>query len=341
MNKIIKDYYEEYNYTSTDKLYKIMKKDGIDVSKDQIKVFIDSQTEQQLTKQTKEDKKKYGHIVSFNPDTNYQIDIFDLSKYASYNKNYKYIFVMIDIFSRKTYAIPLKNKSMNDTSKALDKIIVENKLQPITILSDNDASFEGVEFQKVLDKYKIYHDENIVNDHKALAIIDRFARTLKTIFTRLFLRTKSKNWIDNLNKVIHVYNKSPHGALNDISPDDADDPENKNNIYMMNVDKNKKNDPTSDLNAGDNVRIKIDGIFRKGTEPTYSDEVYKVLSTKGKSILLDDNKKYKREKLLLVPKDANTEYKNIIKEVNKDERIKRRLKKEGIEDYLKAPKKKK
>lgn len=340
MDKIIKDYYENYNFPSTDKLYKILKKNNIDVNKNEIKIFIDNQTEQQLTKQTKENKKNYGHIVSFNPDMNYQIDIFDLSKYASYNKNYKYLFVMIDIFSRKVYVIPMKNKDIISTSKALDKIITDNNLKPITIISDSDSSFLGDKFQSIIKKYNIYHDAVILNDHHTLSIIDRFARTIKTVLTRLFLKTTTKNWIDKLTQLINSYNKTPHGGIKDIAPNDANEQSNRDIIYQLNVLKNKKNDPTSDLNIGDNVRIKITGIFKKGTEPTYSDDVFKVLTAKGKTILLDDNKRYKRDDLLLVPKNAKKEINNVIKEVNKEEKIKRRLQREGIADYLKAPAKK-
>jgi hypothetical protein len=230
-DKTLKEYYENYNYPSVDKLYTILKKDGIIISKDRIKKFIDNQTEQQLTKQTKEKKNKLGHIISFNPDTSYQIDIFDISKYSTYNKNYKYLFAMIDIFSRKAYAIPMKDKTMVQTSKALDKIIVDNKLQPISITSDNDASFEGVDFQKIIKKYDIYHHEVIVGDHHGLGIIDRFARTLKTILTRLFLRTKSKNWVDSLNRIIEAYNKTPNGGIANIAPIEATEQNNRDTIH--------------------------------------------------------------------------------------------------------------
>jgi hypothetical protein len=332
--KILEKYYIDYNYPSVEKLYTILKKDGINILKDKIKIFIDKQTEQQLTKQTKINKKSYGSIVAFHPNKNFQIDLFDLNKYSTYNKNYKFIFAMIDIFSRKAYVIPLKNKSMVETSKALDKIIKDNNLTPSSIVSDNDASFEGIDFQNIINKYDIHHEENILDDHRALGIIDRFARTLKTIITRLFLRNKTKNWIDNIDKIINAYNKSPHSSLNDIAPNDADKQENQDIIYNINVKKNLKNDPKSDLNSGDKVRIKIKGIFKKGTEPTYSDEVYKVLSTRGKTILLDDDNRYKREDLLLVPKEAETELKNVIKEVNKKQKIKNKLNREGMDTTL-------
>lgn len=334
MDKIIEETYIEFNLPSVDKLYTILKKQGHNISKDKIKSFIDKLNEQQLTKQTKEDKNKFGSIVAFHPNKNFQIDIFDLSKYSSYNKNFKYIFVMIDIFSRMVYAIPLKNKDIDSTTKAIGDIIKKNKLQPNSIMSDSDSSFLGSKFQTLLDKNNIHHDTVIIDDHHALGIIDRFARTLKTIFTRIFLRNKTKNWIDDLDNVISAYNKTPHSSLNNIAPRDASEQDNQDIIFKINQEKNKKNTHESDLSKNDLVRIKITGLFKKGTDPTFSDEVYKVISAKGKTIELDDNKKYKRENLLLVPKDTKKEFNNAVKQVNKESRINRKLKREGLDTTL-------
>jgi hypothetical protein len=334
MDKIIEDTYIEFNLPSVDKLYTILKKQGHSIPKDKIKSFIDKLNEQQLTKQTKINKKSYGSIVSFHPNVNFQIDIFDLSKYSNYNKNYKYIFVMIDIFSRKAYSKALKNKDIDSTTKALGDIIKENKLQPNSITSDSDSSFLGGKFQKLIEKNKIHHETVILDDHRGLGIIDRFARTLKTIFTRIFLRNKTKNWIDYLDNTITSYNKTPHSSLNNIAPIEATKQDNQDIIYNLNTEKNKKNVPVNDIKIGDLVRIKITGLFKKGTDPTYSDELYKVLSIKGKTIELDDDNKYKRENLLVVPKDSEKEFKNVIKEVNKENRIKRKLNKEGLDTTL-------
>jgi hypothetical protein len=334
MDKIIEDTYIEFNLPSVDKLYTILKKQGHSIPKDKIKSFIDKLNEQQLTKQTKINKKSYGSIVSFHPNVNFQIDIFDLSKYSNYNKNYKYIFVMIDIFSRKAYSKALKNKDIDSTTKALGDIIKENKLQPNSITSDSDSSFLGGKFQTLIEKNKIHHETVILDDHRGLGIIDRFARTLKTIFTRIFLRNKTKNWIDYLDNTITSYNKTPHSSLNNIAPIEATKQDNQDIIYNLNTEKNKKNVPVNDIKIGDLVRIKITGLFKKGTDPTYSDELYKVLSIKGKTIELDDDNKYKRENLLVVPKDSEKEFKNVIKEVNKENRIKRKLNKEGLDTTL-------
>ena len=60
-------------------------------------------------------------------------------------------------------------------------------------MSDSDSSFLGGsnqgderDFNKVMDDNDSILDPVKNQDHHALAIIDRFARTLKTILTKLF-----------------------------------------------------------------------------------------------------------------------------------------------------------
>jgi spore coat polysaccharide biosynthesis protein SpsF (cytidylyltransferase family) len=53
MNDIIEQYYENFNYPSVDKLYKLLKDDNHDVKKKDVKDFLDKQEEAQILKETK------------------------------------------------------------------------------------------------------------------------------------------------------------------------------------------------------------------------------------------------------------------------------------------------
>ena len=127
---------------------------------------------------------------------------------------------------------------------------------------------------------------NIVGDHHALGIIDRITRTLKSIITKLFLRNKNNNWIDYLDKIISIYNNSPHSGILDIKPNDANTPDNIGLLVEYYSNLSKANITKPDLFKGDKVRINIKGLFDKGTESIWSNEVYIVESMNGKSVLL-------------------------------------------------------
>ena len=65
-----------------------------------------------INKQKRNTLKKatLGYVVAFEKMKNLQIDLLDLSKFSKTNKGYKYILIMIDIFSRFVDAIMIKTK---------------------------------------------------------------------------------------------------------------------------------------------------------------------------------------------------------------------------------------
>ena len=328
MDILIKKYYEEYNFPKVDKLYKVMKLDSININKKDIQKFLDDQVENQLLKQvTKEKTNKLGSIYAFSENQTWQVDIFFMTKYKKQNNGYSYILCAVDVFTRKAYAVAMKSKDADDCISAFD-IIIKNAGVPYVITTDTDSTLTGNLFQKYLLKHDIAHNTVILNDHHSLGIIDRFARTLKTILNAYFIRNDNTIWINILDKVIKQYNNTPHRSLNDIKPKDAD----KNNeiILGINLWKSKQNKTISDLVKGDSVRLKISGIFKKGTEPSWSDEIYIVKSTNGKTIELTDGSKHKRTSLLKIPNNFNKITKNIIKEATIENKIDRKLKLVGM-----------
>ena len=75
----------------------------------------------------------------------------------------------------------MKNKDDPSVSETFEEMLKEANEAPTIITSDNDSTFLSQEMQKIFNKYGIIHDVAPKNDHNSLGIIDRFARTLKTI----------------------------------------------------------------------------------------------------------------------------------------------------------------
>ena len=59
-------------------------------------------------------------------DECWRIDLIDRSNLSKYNKNYKFIFTIIDNHTKYAWAIPLKDKSGKSTTTAL-KSLIEKK----------------------------------------------------------------------------------------------------------------------------------------------------------------------------------------------------------------------
>jgi hypothetical protein len=240
------------------------------------------------------------------------------------------MFAVVDVFTRFAYIIPMKNKDIDSTSKALEEILSYNKNKPYLIMSDNDSSFLGSEFQKVLVKYDIHHDPNAVGDHNSLGIIDNFAKRIKRILTAYFLQSKKKNWIDVIQKIVATYNVSPHSSLGGFTPTEImNDDEAGLNQFIVDVNyyKSRQNATSTDLMVGDSVRIKIADGFLKGTDPRYGGKVHIVKEIYGKNVILDNDKKYVRSQLLKVPANSESEDKpNVIQKAKTDKKVKTFLK---------------
>jgi hypothetical protein len=228
----------------------------------------------------------------------------------------------------------MKKKDNDNVQESFKKFLQQSGIQnntPTILMSDNDSTFINKSFQEILEKNKIIHQPNIIDDHHALGLIDRFARTIKTIFTRLFVQTKSDNWIDHIDEIVGNYNNNGHTAIDNIKPNDAFLKKNLKKIYNINYEKSLFNISVSDIDVNDKVRIKLKGKFRKGTDARYTDEVYTVTKVRGNSITLDDDKVYKRSSLLIVPKTTVTDEKNVIVRVQRQNKIERNIQQEGLD----------
>jgi hypothetical protein len=330
----LEKYYKKYNFPASSTLIKQLKNEGIKTTKKEIDEFINNRVEQQKTVINNERKKTLGKIVAYRQLSLVQMDIYVMAKYVKGNKGYKYILCMIDVFTRKVWAYKMKKKDNQNVQDSFKQFISDSKIKkytPTILMSDNDGTLINKSFHEILEKNQIIHQPNILDDHHALGLIDRFARTLKMILTRLFLQTKSTNWINYLDEIIKNYNNNGHSAIDYISPNEAFLKKNFEKIYNINYEKSLFNISISDIDVNDKVRIKIKGQFRKGTEARYTDEVYTVKKVRGNAVTLDNDEIYKRSSLLIVPKTTVSDEQNVIVKVNKQNKINRNIDKEGLD----------
>ena len=349
----IESVYKKYNRPAgVERLFKLAKDEGLQATRKDIKKFLDSKIGVQQLKETKTNvKSRMGHIVSFNPFNLLQLDIFVMLKYEKYNKGYKYIFCVIDVFSRKVWCYPMKKKSLVDTTKALKTFFEDaniksfNKDNLSVIMSDSDSAFKGDErvdeqnFQKVMTDNNAVLEQVKLNDHSALGVIDRFAKTLKIILTTEFIESGKANWTEILPIIIKGYNNTPHGGLNGIKPNDVFTDEQKRiEVLHLNTEKSRHSNTASksvqsDLKKDDKVRVRDTAMFKKGTEARWTDEIFIVESTKGKSVTLTDGRSLKREDVLPIPKHTiPITHINIVKLATKERKQVIQLHQEGVDE---------
>lgn len=110
-------------FTGPEKLYQIIKKEGkVTISRNKIKQWLQDQDSYGLQRSSRKVHKRRKVIVPY-IDYQWDVDLADVSNIAVENENYKYLLMVIDIFSRFLWVIPLKGKTANNVITGLKKIL--------------------------------------------------------------------------------------------------------------------------------------------------------------------------------------------------------------------------
>ena len=127
-------------FTSIKSLHTAVKNKGITYNEVRTLNRIKNQESSQLFKKTTRIK-HYFPIVAKHKYEILQIDLIDMSNIATANKNYNYLLVAVDVFTRFAFVIPLKNKTTKTIIKAIKQIC--DKTEPEMINADLGSEFKS------------------------------------------------------------------------------------------------------------------------------------------------------------------------------------------------------
>ena len=206
-------------------------------------------------------------------DDIWSLDILDLKDYGpKNNKGYRYVFVIIDNFSKYGWTIPLKIKNAQTIKDSFENILISSKRRPNLIESDCGKDFYNNIFQDVLNKnhIKLYSRNSSFDTVSA----EKFTRTIKNLLKRSVFERRDGNWIDILQTITKQYNNRVHTSTK-LSPKDASLKKNESYVYKNLLDKRKKLKPKFQLN--DLVRTAdLKKTFSKGDTTNWSYKLYKI-----------------------------------------------------------------
>ena len=173
-------------------------------------------------------------------DHTWALDSAYVTNLAKFNDDFKYIFVVVDLFSKYAWAKPMKTLTSRETADKFKEIFFENHRSPTFLWSDAGTEMAG-EFAKLIKMLGIKRYTTGIGGSKSV-VAERFIRTLKSKLGRVFEAKKSYRWIDFLPQIMVNYNKRPHSTTK-IPPDQVkSDVETAkiNAIYDDKIDKHTK-----------------------------------------------------------------------------------------------------
>jgi hypothetical protein len=205
-------------FTSVDKLYKHVKKEGTHaISKGRIRKFLRKQRVYTAHKQVRKRFKRPRVVV---PKKHYQwaADTMNMMRYHKDNDGFGYILIMIDILSRYVYAVPLKTLQGKEMVTAL-KTVFEGGTKPSKIQSDKGVEFNNRLVKGFLSKEGVDYFTTSNPETKA-NFSERVIQTIKARLTRYMDYKQKHRWVDVLQDVIEGYNNTYHRSIK-MSPSKA------------------------------------------------------------------------------------------------------------------------
>ena len=224
-------------------------------------------------------RKKFRKRIVFakNVDSIWAADLVDMQYYARTNQGYKYILMIIDVFSKYGWTIPLKTKKGEEVAKAFEGLW---KVQspPKMLWTDKGKEFVNKDMTALLQKHNV-HLYWTENEEKS-CIVERWNRTIKRIMWKYFTRHQTGRYIDILSDMIKKYNSTYHRSIK-CTPTDARKPANYQHVFdALYNSKNPRvrEKQTPKFKIGDKVRItKKKKTFEKGYTTNWTEEIFTVV----------------------------------------------------------------
>ena len=280
--------------------------------RDSTKIFIDEIYSSPPKKNYPTNKIIYNHI-----DEIRSIDLADFSDYKTSNiKGFRYIFVLIDNFSKCLWAIPLENEYSQTTIQEFSNFITSSKRRSLKIESDRGAEFYNSILQNFLRSQKLYHYSKFRD--KGPSIAERVIRSVRNLLKKPVFEKGNANWISDLLSVIKQYNIKIHTSTK-MTPIQASKKSNAKEVYSNLKDNREVRKPK--FNLGQLVRTAdIKRVFSKRDSTNYSYKLYtitEVLYSTIPSYRIDYlPERYNNENLLLPTKLPLEENNQVMKKLN-------------------------
>ena len=271
LKRIYHDVKHPGSFGGAENLYQAAKKDGVKVTRGRVKKFLQSlptYTKHKPLRRRYPRNRVYSHGIDFI----WQIDLVDLSRFARFNKGHKFILTVIDVFSKYSWAVPLKNKTGVTLVKAFKRILKEGRC-PYKVHADQGTEFTNRNFQALLKENDIGFYST--NNETHASVIERYNRSLKTRLHRYLTDKNTRRYIDVLQDFVSSYNEKKHRSIG-VAPKEVTD-EIELKVWKKLYGGRIKGESKYKLKVGDHVRISmLARPFKKGYLPGWTDEIFKV-----------------------------------------------------------------
>ena len=198
-----------------------------------------------------------------------------MTAFSKFNQGFRYLLLVIDIFSKYGWIIPLKNKEGKTVASALKTIFKERKPEKMWV--DKGKEFYNKDVKGLIELYSTENEEKS-------SVVERWIRTMKEKMWKYFTDNNTNIYIDILPDLGKDYNNTKHSSIK-MTPVEASEKKNElmvwRNLYPNRLD---ILDINPKFSVGDKVRIsKKKPLFEKGFTTRWTEEIFTITKIKRTS----------------------------------------------------------
>ena len=153
-------------------------------------------------------KFKNGKVYSSFKDNIWGVDLADMQLISKYNKGKE---LNIDLFSKYTFVVPLKDKEGITIANAFQSILENSKRKPNQIWTDQGSEFYNTHFKKWLkgNNIEMYSAHN-----EGMSLVpERFIKNLKSKIYKHMTAISKNVYFKVLNDIVDKYNNTYHKTI--------------------------------------------------------------------------------------------------------------------------------
>ena len=166
-------------------------------------------------------------VFAIDVDAIWSADLVEMQPFIEQNRGYKYILMIIDVFSKYGWAISLKTKTGLEVTKA-SQHLWRTQSPPQKLWTDKGKGFYNKSMKDLLHKHDVdlYSTEN----EEKSSIVERWNRTIKRNMWKYLSANNTIYYIDILPNLTKKYNNTYHRSIK-CTPAFARAPSNYQHVY--------------------------------------------------------------------------------------------------------------
>ena len=232
--------------------------DFFGISEEQAKDILQENDSYTLHREYKKPR-TYNPIYVHRRREQVQGDLIDIKSFKNANRGIQYLSLFIDIFTKRIWLYPLKNKTGIESAQAIKRWLDSLQRTPETLKTDSGSEYVNRHVQNILRDYNVRWEAAIGTSKAAVA--ERANKTIQILIYKAMTAFQTTRYFTFLDDIVQTYNNRPHRSLEGMTPNNADLIQNQAQVHAIHTRryqklelKRKRKLP---LKIGDLVRIKI------------------------------------------------------------------------------------